>query len=533
MAHSHEVIVIGGGHNGLTVAAYLAKAGVDVCVVEALDHVGGGVISPESVAPGFRTDICSIWHGLIQANPLLLHDELDLVSKFGLRYLTADNQLGILFPDDSYLNFYRDVRRTCQSIAKFSQKDADAYQRFADIAAAPAALLTNGLFDPPPPIESLLAMLAQHSQGPLIFQWLQTSALDVLDEWFESDQLKAALAKFCAQAGVSPVRKGTGMTAILVVSLLHTYGGAIPEGGSGALSAAMERCIRHHGGTIVTGATVERVTVSNGHAAGVVLAGSGEIVASRAVISNLHARQIPSLVGADRLPPDFVAALETLRRSDYGGICQALALDEAPEYRAGAELSEAMFVEFVTLPLADVCDSFAQYQRGDIRTDMPAVACQTRLDPSRAPPGKHTLHLFHYAPFEPTGAAGWDARRHEVADDILATFQRRTTNIDATTIIARSVETPLDLARRNPAMIDGDYNHLGMFADQQMGNRYLPGWGYRTPVPRLWMCGPSCHPGGGVTGGGRAAVQPVMAALGLDFGAILGREHDRIGELRA
>jgi phytoene dehydrogenase-like protein len=525
------VVVVGGGHNGLTVAAYLAKAGVDVCVVEALDDTGGGVISPESVAPGFKTDICSVWHGLIQANPLLRNDELGLISNFGLRYLSADNQLGVLFPDDSHLNFYRDVDRTSRSIAKFSEKDADSYRRFAGLVAEPAAMLMNSLFDPPPPLEELAAMFGRIPNGHLLLQWLPASIIDVLDEWFESDPLKAALAKFCAQAGVSPVAKGTGMVALFFVPLIHTYGGAMPEGGSGALSEAMERCIRHHGGTILTGSPVERVTVSNGRASGVVLAGGQEILASRAVVSNLHARQIASLVGAERLPPDFVAGLERLRRSDFGAVSQAYALHEPPRYRAGAELSDAMFVEFADLPLERLLRSFHDYEQGKIHTDMPAVACQTRLDPSRAPPGKHTLHLFHYAPFEPSpnGAAGWDGLRGEVADGVLAALDRRTTNMGPDNIIGRLVETPLDLARRNPAMIDGDYNHLGMFPEQQLGNRYLPGWGYRTPVEQLWMCGPSCHPGGGVTGGGRAAVQPIMAALGLDFGALFGRGHQRAG----
>jgi phytoene dehydrogenase-like protein len=527
VARRHEVVIIGGGHNGLTVAAYLAKAGVDVCVVEALDHTGGGVISPESVAPGFRTDICSVWHGVIQANPLLRHDELGLVSDFGLRYLTADNQLGVLFPDDSHLNFYRDVERTSQSIARFSKKDADAYRRFAEVVAEPAAMLMDGLFNPPPPFEVIAAMLTQNPKGHLLANWLPASIVDVLDEWFESDQLKAALTKFCAQAGVSPVTKGTGMVALFFVPLVHTFGGAMPEGGSGALSEAMERCIRHYGGTILTGSAVERVTVSNGHAAGVVLAGGQDILASRAVVSNLHARQIAPLVGAERLPPDFVAGLERLRRSSFGAISQAYALHEPPQYRAGDELSGAMFVEFAALPLAQLLRSFDDYEHGQIHTDMPTVACQTRLDPSRAPPGKHTLHLFHYAPFDPSphGAASWDGLRDEVADRVLDALHRRTTNMGPDNIIARLVETPSDLARRNPAMIDGDYNHLGMFPEQQLGNRYLPGWGYRTPVDRLWMCGPSCHPGGGVTGGGRAAVQPIMEALGIDFGAVFGRGH--------
>src|SRR5205823_4275145 len=149
------------------------------------------------------------------------------------------------------------------------------------------------------------------------------SALDVCHEWFESDPLKAALAKFCAEAAVSPATKGTGIVMFLFIPLIHTYGGGLPEGGSGALSQAMERCIRHYGGTILSDRAVTRVIMSSGRAAGVVVEGGEEIVASRAVISNLHAKQLVPLVGAERLPAEFVAGLGRLRRSAFGAISQA------------------------------------------------------------------------------------------------------------------------------------------------------------------------------------------------------------------
>jgi phytoene dehydrogenase-like protein len=214
-----------------------------------------------------------------------------------------------------------------------------------------------------------------------------------------------------------------------------------------------------------------------------------------------------------------VGQLRALQRSSYGAVSQPLALAEAPAFRAGPEVDGAMFVELAPRSLEALLRSFDDYEYGRAHTDQPTIGCQTRLDPSRAPAGKHTVHLFHYAPFALAGggAEAWEGRRQEVADGILATLLARTANLRPESILGRAIETPLDLARRNPAMIDGDYNHIGMFLHQQMGNRYLPGWGYATPVEGLWLCGPSCHPGGGVTGGGRAAVQPLLASLGIDF----------------
>ncbi len=169
--------------------------------------------------------------------------------------------------------------------------------------------------------------------------------------------------------------------------------------------------------------------------------------------------------------------------------------------------------------------NFDDMEYGYVPVDMPVVSCQTRLDPSRAPEGKHSMYLFHYAPYDLAdgGASRWDEIREETADAVLATVQKQTTNMGADNIIGRFIETPLDLERRNPAMIGGDYSHLGRELSQMMGNRYLPGWGYKTPVDKFWMCGPSCHPGGGVSGGGRAAVQPVMEALGIDFEEVINK----------
>lgn len=182
-------------------------------------------------------------------------------------------------------------------------------------------------------------------------------------------------------------------------------------------------------------------------------------------------------------------------------------------------LNESCTVTFATRSYEEFLRIYDDYEYGYTHIEMPIITCQTRIDPTRAPEGKHTMHLFHHEPYELAdgGAARWDEIGEEIADGILHALQKQTTNMGADNIIARWVETPLDLERRNPAMIGGDYGHVGMYLNQLMGNRYLPGWGYKTPVKKFWMCGPSCHPGLGVSGGGRAAVQPVMEDLGIDF----------------
>ena len=165
MAKKHEVVVIGGGHNGLTVASYLAKAGVDVCVVENLPWVGGGVVSRECAAPGFKTDQCSTWHGFIQPNPLILHDELGLKSKFGLEYVTTNEQATTLFSDDSFITLFKSVDDTCESIAKFSEHDAEAYRKFYQWSVKTLDMLTEGMYNPPAPFGTMVSMLDQSREG--------------------------------------------------------------------------------------------------------------------------------------------------------------------------------------------------------------------------------------------------------------------------------------------------------------------------------------------------------------------------------
>ena len=523
MAKSHEVIIIGGGHNGLTVASYLAKAGVDVCVVESLPIVGGGVVSAELAAPGFITDPCSVWHGVIQANPLILNDELGLISKFGLKYIRPEAQLSVLFPDDTYIILYRDVDKTCESIAKFSDHDAEAYKKFHGWAGKFLDILSQGMFNPPAPFGSMASLMDQSEEGRDLLRSLMISGVDICDDWFESPELKSALTKFCAEASFSPRAKGTGFTLFSYIPLMHKYGGAIPVGGSGALSESMERCILHYGGTILTSSAVEKVIVSSGEAKGVILKGGEEILATKAVISNLNAKQIPALIGQENVPEKYANNLKNLKLSGHRSICMGYALHEPPNYTAGDEINKSFFVEFSPKPYEKFLRNFDDMEYGYIPVDMPVACCQTQLDPTRAPEGKHTLHLFHYTPYDLAdgGAAKWDEIREKISDSIMETFQKQTTNMGKDNIIGRSIETPLDLERRNPAMIGGDYGHLGMYLNQLMGNRYLPGWNYKTPVEKFWMCGPSCHPGLGVSGGGRAAVQAVMEDLGIDFESVI------------
>jgi phytoene dehydrogenase-like protein len=227
-------------------------------------------------------------------------------------------------------------------------------------------------------------------------------------------------------------------------------------------------------------------------------------------------------VGEKNLPGAFVNNLKNLKFSPFEAIRVGCAIHEAPKYTAGTEFEKSVLLEYAPRNYEEYLRSFHQLELGYMPYNIPCSSTMTLMDPTRAPKGKHTFYLYSYAPYELEGdASKWHEKKHEVEEGLLATVRKHTTNMGPENIIAIDTETPLDLEERNPAMIRGDFCHLGMTLSQEMGNRYLPGWNYKTPVKNFWMCGPSTHPGIGVTGGGRAAVQAIMDDFGIDFDKVI------------
>ena len=519
----YDVVVAGGGNNGLTAAAYLAKAGVSVCVVETKPYVGGRVVTREVTGPGFKQDIASTAHIFIQPNPLILNDELKLLSKYGLKYLYPDVPYAVIFPNDRALMFSRDLDKTCASIEKFSKKDAEAYRRFHDWAIQFLDMLTAGMYSPPPPFGAFVSMLDQTEEGQGLLRSLLISGLDITNDWFESDEVKMAMTRFVSEAMMDPQVQGTGFNLFMFIPIIHKYGLGVPVGGSGALSEALARCIEDYGGTIRTSSTIRSFKVEGGEAKGVILDTGEEILAKRAVVTNLSIRQLPEMAGEQNLPPAFLTKVKHLRHASYQAIHQLLTINEAPKYKAGIKAEESLFVECCPGTFEEYMRGFDDYKYGIPVTNSPVTVCWTIIDPSRAPAGKHTLYLYHYEPYNlKGGAARWDEIKQEVADGVLKTLQDHTTNMGKENILGRWISSPLDFERNNPSWVQGDFMHIGSYLHQNLGNRPLPGWAqYRMPIKKLYLCGPSTSPGPGVIGDGRAAVQVVMEDLGIDFEKVI------------
>ena len=521
----HDVVIIGGGHNGLIVAAYLAKAKVDVCVVELQDMVGGCVVTRELTLPGFKHDPAGAIHMMIQANPLLHQDELGLKATYGLKYVSPEIPGAIVFNDDSALVIYKDIHKMYDSIKQFSTKDADAYLKFCGYLKKIMAPVGVGMFAAPPRFGTMMSFLDSSAEGREYTRLILSSVLDIAEEWFESPHMRAAFCRWASEEMIGPREKGTGLYAA-GWPLFHTWGLTMPVGGSGALSEALAACIRDNGGTIKLNTAVTKVIVENGAAKGVVLADGDQVMAKKAVVSNVNVRQLFLHMLSDKeVPMGFQDNVKKLKASSFAPLVQAIALNDAPQFKAGGDVQKAPFVEISPFT-EELLRLYDDYSYGVPNAGMPIMGIATIADPTRAPAGKHTLYLYHFEPYRlrDGGAAAWDKEKERIADLVVETARRHCTNLDSGNILGRWIASPLDYERMNPALIEGDIGHIGSFLNQSFGNRPLPGWGqYKTPITGLYMCGASTHPGVGITGGGRATARVMMDDLGIDFKKAIGK----------
>ena len=524
-----DVIVVGGGHNGLVAAAYLAGAGLKVTVLERRATVGGAAAT-EEFHPGFRNSVAAYAVSLL--HPTIIKD-LGLAQQ-GLRIVERPLSNFLPLPDGRYLK--ASLGRTKTEIAKFSAGDAerlDAYEarlgRMADVLRAIALetppnvatgrSLTTALcelFDAAR-VANRLRPLGLEGQRDLV-EIFTRSAGDFLEQWFESDPIKAIFG-FDGIVGTyaSPYAPGTAY-----VLLHHCFGETNGSkgvwghalGGMGAISQAMVGACAARGVDIRTRSAVEEILIANGRAAGVVT-DKGEKIEARAVVSNLHPKlTFEKLIDPATLPADFRARIASWR-SASGVFRMNLALGELPSFSClpGRTAAEHHGTGIVIAPsLAYMERAFMDARRsGWSAAPIVEMLIPSVLDDALAPPGRHVASLFcqHVAPRLPDGRS-WDEARETVADLMIAAVDAYAPGFK-TSVIARKILSPLDL-ERDFGLVGGDIFHGCLSLDQLYSARPVLGHAdYRSPVQGLYMCGASTHPGGGVSGTpGRNAAREIL-----------------------
>lgn len=511
----YDAIVVGAGHNGLVCAAYLAKAGLKTAVFEAR-HVVGGAAVTEELWPGFRISRCAYVNSLFRPE---IVKELGL-ARHGFEMLPRSPSSFTPFPDGRYLLLGPDKKLNLDEISKFSRKDAEAYPGYEAALEEIAAILEPMmLMTPPDPGRPKLADLltygkfglqnrdAIRGKWPRIVRYLTGAGTDVLDEWFESEQLKVTLATDAIiGANASPSQQGTAY--ILFHHVMGECNGVrgvwgYMRGGMGGLSVSLARACEELGVDIHLNAPVERITVKGGRAAGIVTRGGREyrsdLVASGAD-PNVTFRR---LVGEDVLPPAF---MKDVRRINYdsASVKINLALSELPDFKAcpGVKAGPQHRGTIHICPDFDFIENAYSDSVAGRASRAPILECTipSVVDSTIAPEGMHVMNIFsQYGPYHLKGGASWETERDAYADRCLDLLAEYAPNIRSA-VVHREVLSPPDLEREFH-LTGGNIFHGRMTLDQMFSMRPVPGFAdYRTPVRGLYMCGSGTHPGGGVMG---------------------------------
>lgn len=518
MIHPVDALIIGGGHNGLVTAGYLARAGLKVIVLERRNLLGGACVTEEPW-PGYKVSSLSYLCSLLQ--PRII-EELEL-KKFGYHIYPKDPSFFTAFPDGRHIFFWQDMKKTVAEIAKFSRRDAEYYPQYEEELAHLAEWVESILLETPPNIVQRrlgdlaklgklgLRALKLGDEGMVQMVKIMTQSVrDFLDERFESNEIKTTLAT----DGVIGTNGGPATPGTAYILLHHVMGGAAGarglwgfiRGGMGAISQALAHSAEANGAVIRTNAEVDRVLVKDGKAYGVVLA-NGEEIRAKAVVSNADPkRTFLKLVEKQHLDEDFHRSIDNFRVEGCS-VKINLALDGLPNFTAFPNTSERepSLPHLTTMhvcPTMDYIDRAWEDAKQGRMSERPMLECTipTAYDDSIAPPGKHIMCIFaQYAPFTLKDGFWDQTTKDQFADrciNALADYAPNIKNI----IQHRQVISPFDMEVEY-GLTGGNIFHGEMDLDQLFFMRPAAGWAqYRTPIRGLYLCGSGTHPGGGVMG---------------------------------
>ncbi|MFZ0772857.1 MAG: NAD(P)/FAD-dependent oxidoreductase [Candidatus Sulfotelmatobacter sp.] len=520
-----DIVIIGGGHNGLVTAFYLAKAGFKPLVLERRAQVGGAAITDE-FHPGFRCSTLAHTAGPIR--PDIVRDMQ--LEKHGLRLITPETCVTALSPDGRALSLYQDENKSAQQIAAFSQKDAAKYPEFAKSLAKIGKVMAEALATTPPDIDhpsggDLWSMLktgrALRNLGKRdmyrVLRWGPMAVADLVAEYFETELLRSVIAA----RGVFGTFRGPWSAGSSLQLLIRAAGDSHPAGsaffaagGMGALTQAMASAAQAAGVEIRTAAEVIEIRVKDGAAVGVLL-GTGEEIAAKAVISNADPkRTLLKLTDPMHLSPDFVQKLQHYRGN--GTVAKVnLALSALPTFTAlkngdGAALKGRIHIG----PEIDYLErAFDECKYGNFsRQPYLEATIPSLTDPTLAPEGKQVMSIYmQYAPYKLKG--DWEDQRKSLGQTVVQTLAQYAPDLPAM-ILTHQIITPLDLEDIY-GLTGGQIFHGDLALDQFFTMRPLLDWArYRTPIENLYLCGSGTHPGAGLTGGsGANAAREIVGYL--------------------
>ncbi len=511
-----DAVIIGAGPNGLITAAYLARAGLKVALVERRYEIGGGLATEEVLFPGFYSNIHAVYHMMVDYMPVL--KDFDL-RRHGLVWIKPNLQTSMVFEDGRSLLLTRMIEDTADSIHKFSQKDAVAFgkvmrtwRKIVSEIVAPATYVP-----PMSPLDISVAM-QRTKIGEAMLELTEKSPLEIITETFENDRVRALMLYTCCMWGLDPRETGTGFFVPLLID--RGMNKCYCQGGSHKLAGALAREIVQAGGTILDASQVNKISLQNGAVSGVEL-WEGRTLHSKVVISSLDPHTtFLDLVGTESLPGDLKDSVQGWQDDKWSFNTLHVASEEAPRYACGDPWVDESFMTIFGFESTDqMLAHWDNVVAGKVDDDSFGghATCESAFDSHLArKPGKHVSFFQMHAPYGIAG--GWEKRGPELQEAMLAKWRKAAPNMEPDKILMTSLETPEDIEIRLPNMRRGSIKH-GDYTPVQIGC-FRPNQecsSTDTPIEGLYVCGASTYPGGLVLGGpGYLAANKVAEDMGLE-----------------
>jgi beta-carotene ketolase (CrtO type) len=516
-----DAIVIGAGHNGLTCACYLARAGMHVLVLDQYHTVGGMATTEEITLPGFRSDLHAFGYQFASLSPV--PRELEL-STFGFELIRPEINFSHVFPDGGIISMHRSVEDTVRSIGRYSKKDGNTWRWWAERFVQEQEQIAAWMNSPPPSLAEATSMFSRMPNGWDEYRFELQSLRSWMNEQFEAEETRLFLGSFACHAAVGPDDMGGGHLVWLFASLIQALGNRVVKGGMHRLPLALAGYLGSKGGKVRTGASVNKIVVKDGRAVAVRLTDGEEIGARQVVASSTDPRQlIVDFLGEEHVGGDLIKGMQ---RYEWGDayLTIYLALDGPLTYRSGADAGQSPYVH-PTPPIFEYFSRiYSECRSGHLPAAPLVLMCNdSAIDPERAPPGKAVMKLIVLnVPYEIKGDAtgkisgrSWDKAKEAYADHVIDLVENAYVPGLRERILTRVVHSPVDMERAIPSAVYGTVTHGASLPYQSGEQRPLPGLGhYRMPVPNVYLCGSGAHPGGGVSmAPGRNAAHVILAEL--------------------
>jgi beta-carotene ketolase (CrtO type) len=528
MLNSYDAIVIGAGHNGLTCACYLAKAGLKVLVLEQYHTVGGMTVTEEETLPGFWSDIHASGYQLANLSPA--PRELGLLDRYEL--IEPEIPFSHAFPSGDIISVHRDIEKTVSDISRYSLKDAGTWRALMNRFLAEKGLITASMFSPPPSFPAAAAYFAASPAGMEAYRFSMQSVRSWANQTFEAEATKTLFGSFATFLGASPDDAGGAELGWLFASVLQSVGNNLVKGGMNRVTLALAEYLRAHAGEIRTNVLVEKILGDAKRATGVRLMSGEEIPVGEVVVSNVDpGRLVVDMLGARMVGQEIVTKMEQYEWGDSIFV-MFVALDGPITYKAGPAARQSAHVH-LTEPSLDFFARVYLQCRGGALPAAPMIVSwnDSAIDPSRAPAGKALMKFVVLSvPYIITGdatgkvaARTWDEAREPYADYLVDLITTDYIPDLKAKILKRVAHSPVDIARRIISAVRGTLGQGACVPYQSGSLRPIPELGqYKTPVSNVYLCSSGSHPGPGVSmAPGRNAAQVILGDLGLNFTSII------------